>query len=269
MASTVTDDDNKTPEERYEIIQGIWREQDKHVEAARAARVPLKKKNIGVRRGSPTPTEGDGTKEPDIKRRVASPTVDNPGRMLNLSGLPGTPIKPEQVKPAPRSKVANKNLFDDAPLPRLSERKPSFEKLPSSMLGPDVLPPLTLDDGTPLTLEDVKWLEEMMKPGVVEENMDDIETFEFGKLNLLDSLTEEEKLAFDIMQKMDSGEITEEEGEQRLADIARELEVAGKQATLQSNFLTRYLNKPCKRRSLKIIGPKKPTKLTNHIKIKF
>ena len=98
--------------------------------------------------------------------------------------------------------------------------------------------------------------------------MDDIDEFEFGKLNLLDSLTEEEKLAFEIMQQMDSGDITEEEGEERLADIARELEIAGKQATLQSNFLTRYLNKSCKIRTT--IKLKKPaTQLTNHINIKF
>ena len=251
MASLTTDKDKKQSH-LDPSIKRIWKLQDEHLEAARAARaakVPLKKKNIGVRRGSPTPTEGDGTKEPDIKRRVASPTVENPSRSLDLSGLPGTPIKPEQEKPAPRSKVANKKL-------------PFDEEFDFGDLGADTLPEFV----PPLTREDEEWLEQTyIKEDIP---MDDIDEFEFGKLNLLDSLTEEEKLAFEIMQQIDSGDITEEEGEERLADIARELEIAGKQATLQSNFLTRYLNKSCKRSTT--IKLKKPaTQLTNHINIKF
>lgn len=255
MASTTTDDDKKTPEERtpeeYKIIQGIWSQQDKHVEAARAARdarVPLEN-NIGVRRSSPTPPE----EEPDSKR-VASPTVRNRGRSLNLSGLPGTPIKPEQAKPAPRGGSANKSLFEP---PELPERKPSFEALDISMLREGNLPELQEDDK--------KWLEQTF---ITDEDMDGITNWKPGEMSLFETLTEEELHANEIMNRMDSGDLSHEEGEERLADIARELEVAGKQATLQSNFLTRYLNKPCKRRSLKIIGPKK-TELANHIKIKF
>ena len=175
--------------------------------------------------------------------------MGNPSRSLDLSGLPGTPIKPEQEKPAPRSNVANKKL-------------PFDEEFDFGDLGTDTLPEFV----PPLTREDEEWLEQTyIKEDIP---MDDIDEFEFGKLNLLDSLTEEEKLAFEIMQQMDSGDITEEEGEERLADIARELEIAGKQATLQSNFLTRYLNKSCKRSTT--IKLKKPaTQLTNHINIKF
>lgn len=264
MASTVTDDDKKTPQQRYEIIQGIWREQDKHVEAARAARVPLKKKNIGVRRGSPTPTEGDGTKEPDIKRRIASPSVENPGRMLDVSNLPDTPIKPDQEKPAPRSKVASKNLFDDAPLPSLPERKPSFEALDSSMLGLDVLPPLNVLP--PLTRDDETWFDQTFP---LEDRMDDITDWEPGTMSLFETLTKEELEANEIMNRMDSGDLSQEEGEKKLEKIVRDLKITGRQASLQSDFLSHYLNKACKMpTSLKIIGPKKK-ELANHIKIKF
>jgi hypothetical protein len=250
MASLTTDE-IKDPK-----IQRIWSDQDRHAEAARAARVPLKK-NIGVRRGSPTPTEGDGTKEPDIKRHIASPTMDNPGRMLNVSSLPDTPIKPEQEKPAPRSKVANKNLFDDAPLPRLPERKPSFEALDSSMLGSDVLPPLTRDDET--------WVEQTFP---LEDRMDYITDWEPGTMSLFETLTTEELNANEIMNRMDSGDLSQEEGEKMLEEIVRDLKLTGRQASLQSDFLSHYLDKPCKRSTT--IKLKKPAaQLTNHINIKF
>ena len=252
MASTTTDDDlNK----EYDAVQSIWKQQDEHVAASKAARVPLPTKNIGVRRGSPTPQEDDGTQEPDSKRRVASPTVRNHGRSLDLSGLPGTPIKPKQVNPAPRGGSANKSLFEP---PELPERKPSFEALDSSMLGEGNLPDLTH--------EDEKWLEQAFP---LEDRMDDMTDWKPGTVSLFETLTIEELEANEIMNKMDSGDLSQEEGERMLKKIARDLELTGRQASLQSDFLSHYLDKPCKRpTSLKIIGPKKKA-LKNHIKIKF
>jgi hypothetical protein len=252
MASTTTDADLS---KEYDAVQSIWKQQDDHVAASRAARVPLPKKNIGVRRGSPTPREGDGTKEPDSKRRVASPTVRNTGRSLDLSGLPGTPIKPDQVKPAPRGGSANKSLFEP---PELPERKPSFEALDSSMLGEGNLPELHEDDE--------KWLEQTF---INEESMDVITDWKHGEMSLFEILTREELDANEIMNRMDSGDLSREEGEKMIRLIVRDLNLAGRQATLQSDILKHYLDKPCKMpTSLKIIGPKKK-ELTNHIKIKF
>ena len=249
MASTTTDDDlNK----EYDAVQSIWKQQDDHVAASKAARVPLPKRNIGVRRGSPTPQEDDGTREPDTKRRVASPTVRNHGRSLDLSGLPGTPIKPEQVKPAPRGGSANKSLFEP---PELPERKPSFEALDSSMLGEDSNLP-------ELHEEDEKWLEQTF---INEESMDTITDWKHGEMSLFETLTEEELHANEIMNRMDSGDLSHEEGEKMIRLIVRDLNLAGRQATLQSDILEHYLDKPC------AVAVAKPVKkaLKQHIKIKF
>ena len=126
------------------------------------------------------------------------------------------------------------------------------------MLGLDVLPPLTRGD--------VAWVDQTF---IDEESMDDITNWKHGEISLFETLTEEELHANEIMNRMDSGDLSQEEGEKMIRLIVRNLNLAGKQATLQSDLLTHYLDKACKMpTSLKIIGPKKK-ELTNHIKIKF
>lgn len=77
--------------------------------------VPLPQRD-GKKRASPT--HGGGTVEHKDKRsnrRIKSPSFDNPGREVDVSKLPGTPIKPA---PLPR-KIGSRRIktihFDDIP----------------------------------------------------------------------------------------------------------------------------------------------------------
>ena len=267
----------------------------------RPANVPLPRKktgvapgkNIGVARSSPETVKDDGTNEPVIKKKGSDrPTsytainADGNRKIIPYASFP-SPSKPKKDDDK-KIRGVGKNLADvmeeaedKKPLQRKGAVSEYVEYDEEEWLDElESIIPVNVDSLTPLTAEqelalenmqlteaeDDKWLAQTFQP--TEDDMDDMEDFKFGELSLLDTLTTEELRVNEIIHRIDNGDLSEEEGHKMLAQIHEDLKRTGKLASSSAYLLERYIEKPCKRRSLKIIGPKK-AQLTNHIKIKF